>query len=96
MGMDLIAKNGTDSLHFNWSGWRAVCEFVEKAGVDVSEFAGMNDGDLISKETCVEVAKAILTNSTKYNEMFAGDYYGPNPASEHSEIWKRSEGFEQF
>jgi len=55
MGMDLIGAQ----LSYNWSGWEWLVEKLDEWGVDVSEFRFSNDGDLISKETCIKVAQAI-------------------------------------
>ena len=44
---------------YNWSGWGVLLDSLREWGVDTAEFAGSNDGDVISDETCKKVADAI-------------------------------------
>jgi hypothetical protein len=77
MGMDLIAVEPYPMIktqaHYNWTGWNTLRRFLDKHGVDISEFSGSNDGDLISKQTCREVAIVIEDNLAELQEIF-GDY----------------------
>lgn len=70
MGMDLKPVNpGPDHPkdekgnpvwgRYNISGWARLWNMLNDAGVDTSEFSGMNDGDPISDATCKEVADAL-------------------------------------
>lgn len=97
MGMYLIPRNrGVDSISYNWSGWGFLCQFAEDHGVDTSEFDGCNDGRLIRAATCRSLAATILDNKEEYNEAFAGNSYGPDPATKHAELFLRSSGMRQF
>ena len=69
MGMDLkpidpspdapTDEYGVTWGRYNWSGWSWLVDHLNKWGVDTNEFKGMNDGDPISKETCLKVADTI-------------------------------------
>lgn len=70
MGMDLEpirpskdAPKGDNGFYqwnrYNWTGWSWLVEKLDEWGVDISEFADMNDGDEISEATCRAVADAI-------------------------------------
>ena len=68
MGMDLSSKTGNLYYQFNIFGWRKIRNFLERLGCDVSEFSGSNDGDLVSPETCSEIADRMESrkNDLKY------------------------------
>lgn len=58
--MDLIPNNTSiESIHYNWTGWAILTRFLEKHDCSMNEFAGVNDGDRISKDTCKLVAKIL-------------------------------------
>jgi hypothetical protein len=66
MGFDLYSKRrpkGKDKLYyrFNIHGWGSVQDFLSTLGCDLSEFSGCNDGDLVSAETCADIAGRIHT-----------------------------------
>lgn len=48
---------GDACLHYNWGGWRYIISFLNSHGVDITDFSGSNDGKLIKRSTCTEVAK---------------------------------------
>ena len=81
MGMDLIGKN--EDMHFNWTGWRILCDLLYQLECDTSEMAGSNDGDTISEETCKVWAKAIKTglkdkifkSKKRKDELYYGGFY---------------------
>ncbi len=98
MGMDLVSTKNK-GLSYNWTGWKSLCEFVERNGISTAEFAGSNDGCRIKAATCKLVAKAIEGNADEYNKIFgssmrAGD--GPTPAAKHAKLWRTSGGFRQW
>ena len=78
MGMDLYSKRKPrlkDNLYyrFNWYGWRKVCDFLDGLGCDLSEFSGSNDGELVSPETCEDVANKIDEVAGKVKHLLACD-----------------------
>lgn len=77
MGMDLIPVKPEPfvqpSLHYNWCGWRTLVGFLEKNEVDISEFSGWNDGELISQETCRKVANVIEDNLVEFKKTYERD-----------------------
>ena len=91
MGMDLdpINDNKTD-LHYNWNGWSWLTERLIEWGVDVSEFTGYNDGDVISAATCRKVGDAIEAHIEEIEERHQV-WLSP-----HIERWRTSGGFRQF
>jgi hypothetical protein len=74
MGMDLHPVKSEPfiqpSLHYNWCGWRTLVKILNENGVDTSEFSGINDGELISIETCREVAIVIEDNRKRFEEIY--------------------------
>lgn len=90
MGMDLVPRRGSLCLHYNWSGWRALGEIVPVM------LAGSNDGDWLRAAECREIAEAIEANRDAYNDAFAGDAYGPDPATEHAKAFRESGGMRQL
>ena len=74
MGMDLITRINVPSIrptkHYTNSGWRKLVGFLEKHGVDTSEFSEFNDGELISGRTCRAVATVIEENSKELEDLF--------------------------
>lgn len=64
MGMDLIGAE----LSYNWASWEWLVIHLDSWGVDVSEFKGTNDGDPISKETCMAVADALEAHIDELDE----------------------------
>lgn len=68
MGMNLYPKGHAaepanealaDDLCYNWNRWGTLITYLEKWGVNTDEFKQVNDGDLISNETCLAVAYAL-------------------------------------
>lgn len=101
MGMDLspIAPESDYTLDgwiepcavsYNWNGWSWLQEHLDRWGVDLTEFKGFNDGDVISKETCVNVADAIESNLSEID--------GKHKAwlQPHIRCWRECGGFEQW
>ena len=56
---DKYSPNDVIWGRYNWSGWSYICNLLNEWGVNTSEFSGMNDGEVISEETCKKVADAI-------------------------------------
>ena len=61
MGMDLYSARkprGKKHLYyrFNAFGWGTFLDFLQDLGCDLSEFSGSNDGDLVSADTCADIA----------------------------------------
>lgn len=101
MGMDLepVAptaeapkrQDGTPKWgRYNWSGWSWLMDLLEKWGVDTREFSGMNDGEVISEETCRQVADAI--------EKHLPELDGEAQAvlKEDIILWRTCGGYRQF
>ena len=86
MGMDLIGAG----LSYNWSGWSWLVEHLRLWGVDVSEFQFTNDGDPISRNTCLAVAEAIETHLDELD----GDYR--KWLESHIDRWRQCRGCEQW
>lgn len=97
MGMDLVPRKGGQSVHYNWSGWRALIAFL---GEDLTPaFSGSNDGDYINAPTCHDVADAIESRRNEYNAIYASPDpggYGNDPATEHAKAWRESGGMRQW
>jgi len=90
MGMDLVACNpDAKDGRYNWAGWEYLFELLDGWDVDLSEFSGFNDGDLISEETCKKVADAIEEH---LNELELDDRIWLEP---HIELWRNCGGYEQ-
>lgn len=64
--------------------------------MNTNYFDGLNDGKKIPKWVCLQMAEAIEENRKEYDEAFAGDSYGQDPATEHARIWRESGGFRQY
>lgn len=64
MGMELI---GAD-ISYSWHGWAYLISKLDEWGVDTREFRGCNDGDPISKETCIAVGNAIEQHLDELDE----------------------------
>ena len=101
MGMDLygnwkkgtpqnISNEGDPHLHYNWTGWRFLQEFLETNGVDIEEFSGSNDGDLISRKTCKAVAECIEKN---INQLAKTNQVWLWP---HIKYWKWIRNYRQY
>ena len=70
MGMDLYGKKFKHNcyLSYNFSGWTQLIQYLNKWGVDTSEFSGFNDGNLIKAKTCQAVADAIDANWSRVKQ----------------------------
>lgn len=93
MMKDYIEKdkeNPSLHLHYNWSGWSFLVEHLNQWGVDTSEFSGINDGELISRDTCEAVAEALKSNlhtlSTEDQEWIKEDIIR----------WKWTKNYKQY
>jgi len=54
--------------HYNWAGWSFLLDHLEKWGVSMDGFSGVNDGILIRAEKCREVADAIEKHLPELSE----------------------------
>jgi hypothetical protein len=97
MGMDLVPVGRSDDdtsgdgcLHFNWGGWWYLQNLLADAGVDLSTFANVNDGEVIPADVCRVVADTI---ESKLGQMSERDRMWLGP---HIAVWRRSPGFEQW
>ena len=86
MGMDLIGAG----LSYNMAGWRFLISKLDEWGVDTREFRGNNDGDPISKKTCVAVANAIESHLEELDDR---DRLW---LESHIEKWRTCDGCEQW
>jgi hypothetical protein len=86
MGMDLIGAG----LSYNWAGWHWLVNRLLYWGVDVRELTFHNDGDLISKETCVAVADALEAH---LHELDEEERIWIEP---HIEQWRNCNGCSQW
>ena len=86
MGMDLV---GVD-LSYNWRSWGFLISRLNEWGVDTSEFRGTNDGDIISKETCIAVADAIERHLCELDDDDR-EFLEP-----HIDKWRTCNGCEQW
>jgi hypothetical protein len=97
--MDLVPVNkGSETLHYNWSGWRWLIERLIRWGVDISEFAG-NDGELISDATCKAVADALEKRSEELLEEESDEQpraWVKRLTTEDARAWRQSGGFWQY
>lgn len=88
---EIKEKYDTDrNLHYNWTGWRYITNLLEGFGVDMTQFSGSNDGDLLSQNTCKSVAKALEDH---WQELSEDDQAW---LTDHLPKWKWSRGFEQW
>lgn len=76
---------------YSWSGWNRLLEYLEKWGdVPLNEFAGTNDGDIISDETCKKVADSLERHlvdiEDDYREEFKSDIV----------LWRTCGGYKQY
>jgi hypothetical protein len=100
MGMDLVPVNPSaempndddygNGLHYNWAGWRWITTFLEEKGVDLSEFSGFNDGEIISEDTCKIVA------DTLEEHLKGFDAETRNWIEPHILRWRTCGGYEQW
>jgi len=101
MGMDLKPINPSDDApkypdgspqwgRYNWTGWSFLLSHLQGWGVPLDEFRGMNDGEVISDETCKLVANAIEHN-IKQLSLDDEDWLRP-----HIALWRTCGGYEQW
>jgi hypothetical protein len=87
MGMDLVPRKPSKApaeldLRYNWRGWSTLIAYLEKWGVDASEFDGANNGKRISTKTCLAVASAI---DAHYDKLTRED---KEWLVDHAEQWR--------
>jgi hypothetical protein len=102
MGMDLKPRNPTADApkdaeygghvwgRYNWSGWTYITNKLAEWGVPLDEFSGLNDGDIISAETCCKVADAIDAHLHELDDRDRA-WLGP-----HALLWRTCGGYEQL
>jgi len=81
MGMSAVGK--TARVDMNWTLWGKMLEILEQNGF-VGELPSSNDGYIVSKDTAIEVGKAILAWYSKK----------PRTNQEHHFIHPELEGWE--
>lgn len=86
MGMDLHGCG----LSYNLSGWERLISLLEEWGVDTRELVFTNDGDPISRNTCLAIAWAIETHLHELSES------EQEWLADHVEEWRSSKGCEQW
>lgn len=75
---------------YNWGGWSRQIDLLQQWGVDVSEFSGVNDGEVISEATCKAVADAIEQHLPELSPI-EQTYFGRKIA-----LWRTCGGYRQF
>jgi hypothetical protein len=78
---------------YNWSGWGALMDFLSDHGWDkddMSEFAGTNDGYVISDATCKKVADTIEKFKVDYTAIFV------HGIDQDIQLWRTCGGYEQW
>lgn len=75
---------------YNWSGWKYMGDILPKWGVNISSFAGSNDGDEIPESVCLDIANAIEQH---LNELSPKDKEWLEP---HIQLWRTCGGYRQF
>ena len=99
--MDLIGKwrketpqeikdNYEPNLHYNWTGWSWIWNWLEEHEVHTIEFSGVNDGQRLSRKTCKQVAETLEKH---WDELNADDQYW---LKNHKDIWKYTLNFKQY
>lgn len=78
------------SLHYNWTGWGFITEFLANHGVDMSSFSGSNDGQLIPRNICMQVAHVLEDH---LHELEPADQAW---LKEHIESWRWARNFKQY
>lgn len=105
MGMDLkpcqphknAPRNNRGEVQwgrYNWWGWQQLCEFLHSHDVDLSEFAGSNDGARISAKTCKLVANTIRANIDKYTAIWSAATNEESESVAHR--WETCGGYRQY
>lgn len=101
MGMDLKPVNPSEAApryedgdaiwgRYNISGWSYFRQLLEQWEVNTDELSGMNDGEVISEETCLEIADAIERNLDTMQQDDR-EWLEPKIA-----LWRTCGGYEQW
>jgi len=101
MGMDLKPVNPSDEAprddegnviwgRYNLSGWSYFRQLLEQWEVNTDELSDMNDGEVISEETCNDIADAIESN---LDTMHPDDREWLMPKIA---LWRTCGGYEQW
>lgn len=75
---------------YNWTDWSRLINLLNSYGVNTDQFVGCNDGDIITKEKCEEVANALEANLAT---MSPKDRRWLEP---HIIKWRTCGGYEQW
>lgn len=85
MGMDLVPlsvkdESDDENMHFhaNWSGWSAIASMLDSLGVDMTNFSGSNDGDVVEQETAESWGRAVEENFDNLYVLEVEDPEGPS------------------
>ena len=74
---------------YSWRGWDKITTYLESWGVNIDEFAGSNDGEVICDATCKAVADAIDANASQLTND------GNEHLIEDAVLWRTCGGYEQ-
>jgi hypothetical protein len=77
------------SGRYSWAGWSELCGLLKEWGVPTEEFDCMNEGKMISEETCIRVAEAI----EQHLPELPADYQ--EWLQPHIELWRTCGGYKQ-
>ena len=75
---------------YNGTGWSLLIDLLNRFGVNTEQFAGCNDGDVITKEKCEEVANVLEAN---LSGMTSEDKWWLEP---HIKLWRTCGGYRQL
>lgn len=76
---------------YNWSGWGWLTDHLAEWGdVDMSHFAGSNDGALIPAKVCRQVADSLEKHLPELSSADR-DWIAP-----HVQLWRTCGGYRQY
>jgi hypothetical protein len=91
---------------YNWSGWGWLARHLDAWGIDTSQLAGTNDGDIIDDATCKRIGQALedhyeeLLEEGRQEAYAAGQVFDEDHYSswlkEQPKLWKTCGGYEQW
>ena len=84
---------------YNWTGWTWLIDLLAKYGWtndDLKEFAGTNDGYVISDETCKKVAKTLREHRVTIGDKAKRDLLESDWVDHQILLWETCGGYEQW